>query len=78
MKTAAAVQRDQNRADYLEYLYELYERGNPSIEHHHCYTGLMEAHRQTAGEELVTAQVEGWHLMEATVRKETIGVAAAA
>lgn len=68
MKTAQAVQFDQNRADYMEYLYELYDRGNPAVENCFTYTGLFQAHVSLVGAELAEAQVEKFHEEEELIR----------
>jgi hypothetical protein len=61
MKTATAVQQDQNRADYMEYLYGLYGRGNPDVENRYTYTGLFQHHVELVGADIVQAQVEWFH-----------------
>lgn len=58
MKTAKAVQQDQNRADYLEYLYELYDRGNRETPHCFTYTGLYQMHIERVGADVVALQQE--------------------
>ena len=62
MKTAEAVQQDQNRADYLEYLYELYDRGNPATEGCFTYTGLYQMHVEKVGADVAALQMEMFHI----------------
>lgn len=62
MKTAAAVQQDQNRADYLEYLYELHDRGNPAVEGCFTYTGLYQQHAQQVGADVAALQMRMFHI----------------
>jgi len=62
MKTAQAVQQDQNRADYLEYLYELYGRANPATEGCFTYTGLYRQHAETVGADVAALQQEMFHI----------------
>ena len=58
MKTAKAVQQDQNRADYMEYLYELYDRGDPATEGCFTYTGLYQMHAEKVGADVAALQQE--------------------
>lgn len=62
MKTAKAVQQDQNRADYMEYLYELYDRGNPATEGCFTYTGLYQMHAEKVGADVAELQTEMFHI----------------
>lgn len=62
MKTAAVVQQDQNRADYMEYLYELYDRGNPASENCFTYTGLYLQHSEKVGADAAALQVDMFHI----------------
>jgi len=62
MKTAAAVQQDQNRADYMEYLYELYDRGNPETKGCFTYTGLYQQHVEKVGADAAALQVDLFHI----------------
>lgn len=61
MKTDPAVQQDQNRADFLEYLYELYGRGNRGVDNCFTYTGLFQQHVALVGAEAARDQVSRFH-----------------
>jgi hypothetical protein len=68
MKTAVAVQRDQNRADYLEYLYELFDRGNPAVEHCFVYTGLHQLYAERVGADVAEARMMWFDEEEEAIR----------
>lgn len=52
------VQIDENRAEFLEFLYRLYDRDNASLGLRGTYTGLYQQFQQ----ELTDFLVETWHL----------------
>lgn len=58
------VQEDQNRADFLEFLYIADERDNPDHPRAHTYTGLFEAYCFLVGEVVLASMVAGWHETE--------------
>ena len=57
-------QTDQNRADYMEYLFNLYERDSDKVPLglRNTFTGLAEQHRLHLGKIVMDAQVEDWHV----------------
>jgi hypothetical protein len=64
-KTAAErVQRDQNRADFLEFLYYADERDNPEHPYANTYTGLFQDYCYMVGEAVLASLVVGWHETE--------------
>lgn len=78
MKTAQPVQQDQNRADYLEYLYELYDRSNPAVENCFTYTGLFQQHVELVGADVAEAQVSWFHDKEELIRGGDVELSAEA
>ena len=78
MKTAAAVQQDQNRADYLEYLYELFDRGNPATEHCFTYTGLHQMYVERVGADVAEARLQWFDEEEESIRISDAEFSAAA
>lgn len=58
------VQRDQNRADFLEFLYFADERDDPRHPYANTYTGLYEAYCFLVGESVLATFVHGWHEFE--------------
>ena len=78
MKTAAAVQQDQNRADYLEYLYELFDRGNPGVAHCFTYTGLHRMYVERVGADVAEARLQWFDEEEESIRASDAEFSAAA
>lgn len=78
MKTAAAVQQDQNRADYVEYLYELFDRSNPSVEHCFTYTGLHRMYVERVGADVAEARLMWFDEEEESIRASDAEFSAAA
>jgi hypothetical protein len=56
------IQEDQNRADFLEFLYELDERSSPDHPHHHTYTGLFSDYAFALGFVALEDISREWHL----------------
>lgn len=55
------VQEDQNRADFLEFLYELDDRGNPEHPYRYTYTGLFQEYAYTIGVGVLEGVSKEWH-----------------
>ena len=62
MITAPQSQLDQNKADYMEYLYMVHGRGSAELGLLGTYTGLYDLHCEQIGKETVDQQVSNWHL----------------
>lgn len=79
---AERVQRDQNRVDFLEFLYYADERDNPEHPYANTYTGLFQDYCYMVGEAVLASLVVGWHETEIKGIAETmvgaaIGITAA-
>lgn len=61
---AERVQRDQNRADFLEFLYYADERDKPGHPLANTYTGLFQDYCYLVGEAVLASLVAGWHETE--------------
>lgn len=59
--SAERVQRDQNRIDFLEFLYYADERDNPEHPYANTYTGLFQDYCYLVGEAVLASLVIGWH-----------------
>ena len=55
------VRNNQNRSDYMSYLYDLYHRDDAPIPLRNTYTGLAELHAKHLGKREIDRQVELWH-----------------
>lgn len=64
LTAAERVQQDQNRADFMEFLYLADERNNPEHPYAHTYTGLFEAYCYGLGRAMLTDLIETWHEYE--------------
>lgn len=78
---AERVQRDQNRVDFLEFLYYADERDDPNHPYANTYTGLFQDYCYLVGEAVLASLVLGWHETEIKGIAETmvgaaVGVAA--
>lgn len=61
LRTSPVAQSDQNRADFLEWLYFLDGRDDVSHPRHHTYTGLYEATVEAVGRRVLEHLQEAWH-----------------
>mgnify|MGYP000662148547 CR=1 FL=1 len=61
---AERVRRDQNRIDFLEFLYYADERDNPEHPYANTYTGLFQEYCFLVGEAVLATMIEGWHETE--------------
>lgn len=61
MQTSPQCQKDQNTADYMDYLYKLYKRDEAEPGLLGTYTGLYQAHCDEIGKEAVDNQIECFH-----------------
>ena len=60
--TLRRIQEDQNRADFMEFLYELDERSSPDHPRHHTYTGLFSDYAFALGLSALEDISRQWHL----------------
>jgi hypothetical protein len=58
------IREDQNRADFMEFLYELDERGNPDHPYRHSYTGLYQDYAFRLGMSTLGEIAKQWHTYE--------------
>ena len=58
------VRQDQNRADFLEFLYYADERDNPEHPLANTYTGLFQDYCYLVGEAVLASLTAGWHETE--------------
>lgn len=69
---AERVRHDQNRADFLEFLYYADERDNPEHPYSNTYTGLFQDYCYMVGEAVLASLVVGWHETEIKGIAETM------
>ena len=79
---AERVRHDQNRVDFLEFLYYADERDNPEHPCANTYTGLFQDYCYMVGEAVLASLVVGWHETEikgiaGTMVGAAIGITAA-
>lgn len=55
------VRNNQNRSDFMAYIYDLYDRSNAPIPKRNTYTGLAELYAKHVGMKEIERQVELWH-----------------
>ncbi|HAX06413.1 MAG TPA: hypothetical protein DCX77_12115 [Acidimicrobiaceae bacterium] len=65
--TSPKCQLQQNRADYMEYLYRIHRRKHAVPGLVGTFTGLYEAHCMSIGKDTAEAQVARWHLEGAAI-----------
>lgn len=70
------VQRDQNRADFLEFLYHADERDNPEHPYANTYTGLFQEYCYLIGEAVLASMTASWHEVEVRDIAEALVAAA--
>jgi hypothetical protein len=58
------IQEDQNRADFLDFLYELDGRKDPSHPHCGTYTGLYQEYAYSLSNAALREISEQWHTYE--------------
>lgn len=61
---AGHIRQDQNRADFLEFLYYADERDSPEHPLANTYTGLFQDYCYLVGEAVLASLVVGWHETE--------------
>lgn len=74
MRTCDAVQPDQNRQDFLDWLYVLDGRDQPGHPCHATYTGLYQAAVDAAGRCVLQGLQTGWHQQEIPSPREGLMV----
>ncbi|MBG79116.1 MAG: hypothetical protein CMJ39_00215 [Phycisphaerae bacterium] len=67
--TSPQTQQQQNRADYMEFLYELYDRKNAEPGLVGTFTGLYQHHCEQISERAVQLQQRDWHHSGHIVRR---------
>ena len=58
MRTSPQRQQDQNRADYMDFLYKIYQRDQAEPGLLGTFTGLYQQHCEEIGKETVDQQVK--------------------
>jgi len=69
---AQRIQQDQNRVDFLEFLYYADERDNPEHPYANTYTGLFQDYCFLVGEAVLASLAVGWHETEVKGIAETL------
>ena len=59
--TSSQCQLEQNKADYMQYLYNLYKRDEAEPGLRGTFTGLYQQHCEEISKEAVDNQVKHWH-----------------
>ncbi len=67
--TSPQTQQQQNRADYIQFLYELYKRKDAEPGLVGTFTGLYQHHCKQISERAVQLQLRDWHHSGDTVRR---------
>ena len=67
LTAAERVQRDQNRADFMEFLYLADERDSPEHPYANTYTGLFQSYCYGLGEAMLRNISDNWHEYETLV-----------
>lgn len=70
LTAAERVQRDQNRADFMEFLYLADERDNPEHPYANTYTGLFQSYCYGLGEAMLRNISDNWHEYETLVTED--------
>ena len=61
MRTSPQCQQDQNKADYMDFLYKIYQRDQAKPGLLGTFTGLYQQHCEAIGKEAVDNQIVNWH-----------------
>ncbi|MBG46266.1 MAG: hypothetical protein CMB76_07080 [Euryarchaeota archaeon] len=61
MNPRRRVRNNQNRSDFMSYLYDLYKRDKAPIPKRNTYTGLAETYAKHVGMQEIERQVDLWH-----------------
>lgn len=61
------VQENQNRADYMNFLYDHFDRDHAPIGLRHTFTGLAKLRAEELGRPLVEDEVKVWHKLDHAV-----------
>ena len=59
--TSPQCQLEQNKADYMQYLYNLYKRDEAEPGLRGTFTGLYQQHCEEISKEAVDNQIKHWH-----------------
>lgn len=66
LTAAERVQQDQNRADFMEFLYQADGRDDPEHPFAKTYTGLFQSYAYEIGRLTLVDLAESWHSFEIT------------
>ena len=61
------VQENQNRVDYMNFLYDRFDRDHAPIGLRHTFTGLSKLRAEELGRPFVEDEVKVWHKLDHTV-----------
>ena len=61
------VRENQNRADYMNFLYDHFDRVHAPIGLRHTFTGLAKLRAEELGRPLVEDEVKVWDILNRTV-----------
>tara|TARA_B100000427_G_scaffold122875_1_gene102322 strand:+ start:1912 stop:2139 length:228 start_codon:yes stop_codon:yes gene_type:complete len=61
------VQENQNRADYMNFLYDHFDRDHAPIGLRHTFTGLAKLRVEELGRPLMEDEVKVWHKLDHAV-----------
>ena len=69
---AEQAQLENNKALYMNYLYDLYDRDNAVDGIRGTFTGLAEQHAMTLGRRAISEQVKHWHYIGVREQTQTL------
>lgn len=58
------VRENQNRVDYMNFLYDHFDRDNAPVGPRHTFTGLAKLRAEELGRPLVEDEVRVWHKLD--------------
>ena len=61
------VRENQNRADYMNFLYDHFDRDHAPIGLRHTFTGLAKLRAEELGRPLLEDEVKVWHKLDRTI-----------
>tara|TARA_B100001769_G_scaffold201467_1_gene161280 strand:- start:450 stop:677 length:228 start_codon:yes stop_codon:yes gene_type:complete len=61
------VRENQNRVDYMNFLYDHFDRDHAPIGLRHTFTGLAKLRAEELGRPLVEDEVKVWDILNSTV-----------
>ena len=69
---AEQAQHELNKAHYLQYLYDLYDRDNAPDGLRGTFTGLISQHAENLGRRAVKEQIKHWHYTGVREQTQTL------